>query len=86
MDNETFEAAMKTIRGHADKNYVFENGRKPIVFVHAKKENENVNELILEINEHCGDRLDIIIINEYDLVQVGEKAPEVEEDDLALDL
>jgi hypothetical protein len=76
MDQEAFEKAWETIRGHADKIYVFEGDRKPIIFAHAPKHNENVDDLIFEVNEFCGDRLDVILVSEYDLVSVGEKNPE----------
>ena len=80
MDDAKFEQAMETIRNHADKIYVFEGNRKPIVFCHAKKHNDNVDDLISEVNEFCNDRLDIILVSGYDLVTVGENNEKVEVD------
>lgn len=88
MDQAEFEKAWEVIRGHADKIYIFEGDRKPIVFAHAKKHNENVDDLIFEVNEFCKDRIDVVLISEYDLVRVGEKTSEnkSEDDEVELDL
>ena len=86
MDKKSFEDAFDYIRENSDKVYVFEGDRKPIVFVHAKKHNKNFEELIENIDKDYGDRMDVILITNYDYVRIGEKTAKVEEDEFSLDL
>lgn len=84
---EEFDKAMETVRKHVEESsvgriYLIEGkDRKPILLLHAKTQNENIEKLISQIDEYCGDRLDVILVQDYDFANITEKVVKDEDDE-----
>lgn len=79
MTDDQFEKAMDVIRSHTDRVYLLEGDRKPVLLLHAKEQNENVEKLVLDINKHCENRLDVLLLQEFDQIKIGESSDVDEE-------
>jgi len=74
IDINEFKRMMQIIRSHADKIYLLEGDRKPVLIIYSKEQSDHVEKLVKDINDACRDRLDWILLEDYDYISIGEKS------------
>ena len=87
MNEEQFEKAMDIIRERADKIYLFEGDKKPILYISSKESNINTNYLIKQFKEYLEDRIDLLLTTGYS-IEIGTKIikKDDENDDIELEI
>ena len=81
MNDEQFVKTMEVIRKNSDKIFTFEGDRTPVLIVYAKEHNDNVEKLVEDVGKYLAGRVDIVLLEDYDEIKIGEYSPKDNEID-----